>query len=213
MTDTPRTRIPIVGIAGGIASGKSFVAAQLQERGAAVVSADRAAHDVLELEGVKRAVHDRFGEGVFNAAGQVDRAKLGKIVFAPPPDGPQQLEYLEQITHPRIGEILLGQLNQLAEQGTAPLIVLDVPLLFEAGWNKCCDKVLFVDVPRDQRAARAAERGWSADDFDRRERAQRSTEQKRQQSDLVVDNSGTPESTREQIDRLWPSLVAAADLK
>lgn len=213
MTDAGRTGIPIVGIAGGIASGKSFVSAQLRAKGAAVVSADQAAHDVLKLEGVKQAVRERFGDRVFNTAGEVERSELGKIVFAPPPDGPQQLEYLEQITHPRIGEVLLGQLAQLAEHPSAPLVVLDVPLLFESGWNKFCDKVLFVDAPRELRARRAADRGWSPEEFERREKAQLSTDAKRQQADVVVDNSGPEEATREQIDRLWASLTAAAGSK
>ena len=89
-------------------------------------------------------------------------AALAKIVFAPPPDGPRELKYLEQLTHPRIGQQIAraGQAS-CPQQGTAAAIVLDVPLLFESGWNKFCDKIVFVDAPRD--AAARTSRGARLD--------------------------------------------------
>ena len=197
------TKVPIVGIVGGIASGKSLVAAQLERQGAVVVDADKVAHDVLKLDEVKALVRKRWGQAVFGKDGQIDRQALGKIVFAPAPDGPRELKYLESLTHPRIGRLVLERVGQLSEQGSAAAIVLDVPLLFESGWNKICDKTIFVDAERTLRESRAALRGWTPEDFARREAAQESLETKRTQADVVIDNSGTPQETQHQIDRVW----------
>lgn len=205
-----RTKSPIIGIAGGIASGKSFVAERLRRQGAALVSADAAAHEVLKLEEVKRAARGRWGEAIFDADGQIDRAALGRIVFGPPPDGPRERKYLEQLTHPRIETIITHQLHLLAEQGSAPAIVLDVPLLIESGWNKFCDKTVFVDAPRALRQSRAAGRGWTEEEFAHRENAQQSPDSKRAQADVVIDNSGSPASVEAQVERFWRSLVGAA---
>jgi dephospho-CoA kinase len=202
-----RTNALIIGIAGGIASGKSFVTEQLERHGAAVISADTAAHEVLKLEEVKDLARKRWGNAIFAADGQIDRTALGEIVFAPPPDGPRERKYLEQLTHPRIREIINRQAGELAQQGSATAVVLDLPLLFESGWNKFCDKIVFVDAPREVRQSRAAQRGWTPEEFTRRETAQQSPEAKRELADVVIDNSGSRESARAQVDRFWQSLV------
>ncbi len=198
------TKIPIVGIVGGIASGKSLVAAHLERQGAVVVDADKVAHEVLKLDEVKALALERWGETIFGKDGQIDRQALGKIVFGPAPDGPRELKYLESLTHPRIGKLTLERIAQLSEEATAA-IVLDVPLLFESGWNKICDKTIFVDAERTLRESRAALRGWTPEDFARREAAQESLEAKRALADVVIDNSGTPQATQHQIDRVWHS--------
>jgi dephospho-CoA kinase len=201
--------VPLVGIAGGIASGKSFVAEQLERKGAAVVSADRAAHEVLKLDEVKTAVRQRWGAGVFGSDGEVDRAALGRIVFSGAPHGARELKYLEQLTHPLIGQVVRRQLAELGEGRTHGAIVLDVPLMFESGWNKICDKIVFVDAPPQLRLERAMTRGWTQEDFARREAAQESLETKRVHADVVIDNSGSPEATAAQIEHFWHSLVGS----
>jgi dephospho-CoA kinase len=206
-------KIPLVGIAGGIASGKSLIAGQFERHGAVVISADRLAHAVLEDDDVKRAIRQRWGDAVCQGDGQVDRAALAKIVFAAPPDGPRELKYLEQLTHPKVGQQIREQIEELSEQGTAAAIVLDVPLLFESGWNSFCDKAVFVDVPRGVRLERAAARGWTPEDFARREAAQESLETKRKLADVIIDNSGSPESAAAQVERFWHSLVDSSPPK
>jgi dephospho-CoA kinase len=84
---------------------------------------------------------------------------------------------------------------------------LDVPLLLESGWDRLCDRLVFVDAPRGLRLARAQERGWSEAEFAAREAAQESLEAKRRRADVVVDNSGSPDATRAQVARLWQALV------
>jgi len=201
-----RASVPIVGLVGGIASGKSFITEQLKRQGAVVISADQLAHEVLKLPQVKDEVRGRWGSRVFSSDGEVNRQALGQIVFAPPPDGPRELKALEQLTHPKIGALIREQMEKLQAQTTAAAIVLDVPLLIEAGWNKFCDKVVFVDAPRELRLARAAARGWTEADFARREATQESLETKRKLADVVIDNSGSPESAQAQIEHFWQSL-------
>lgn len=186
-----RTAIPLVGILGGIASGKSLVTDALARHGAAVVSADRLAHEVLECDEVKRAARERWGNAIFLADGRVDRAALAKIVFAPGPDGPRERKLLEQWTHPKIGVLARDEIERLARDASSPAIVLDVPLLLESGWHSWCDKLIFVDAPRQQRLLRAQMRGWTEEEFDHREAAQAPMEEKRNLADVVIDNSGT----------------------
>ena len=195
-----------IGILGGVASGKSLVTELLARMGAGVLDADRAGHEVLRMPEVERAVQERWGDGVFGPDGHVDRRKLAEIVFSPRQEGHEERRYLEQLTHPEIKRRLRAQAKRLESEGVAA-VVLDAPLLLESGWDSLCDKLWFVDAPREQRLARARSRGWSEEQFAAREAAQESLDFKRQRADVVVDNSGSPEATRAQVARLWHSLV------
>ncbi len=198
--------VPVIGLLGGVASGKSLVARMLADLGACVLDADRTGHEVLQMPEIKAAAQQRWGERIFDENGRIDRKRLAEIVFAPPPGGPPEREYLEQITHPKIGRLLMRQAEQKAAAG-CKAVVLDAALLLEAGWNQFCDHLVFVDAPRPVRLARAIERGWSEKDFTVREGAQESLDFKQTHADVVVDNSGSPEQTRAQIEHLWHSLV------
>ncbi len=197
----------IIGIVGGIASGKTLIAEQLERQGAIVISADALAHEVLQYEEVKRAVRERWGEEVFGAQGEVNRAALAKVVFAPPPDGPRELKHLEQLIHPEVARLTQQRLEALQRESSAPAIVLDVPLLVESGWSRLCDRIVYVDAPREQRLSRAVARGWSQEDFLRREAAQESLEAKRKGADAVIDNSGSPRQAQAQIEQYWRQII------
>jgi dephospho-CoA kinase len=170
-----------------------------------VLDADRAGHEALRLPHVEEAARRRWGDAVFGSDGHIDRSRLAKIVFAPPPDGPKEREYLESLTHPEIGRRLAAQ----AETKTAvsPLAVLDAALIFEARWDTLCNCFAFVDVPRELRLARASQRGWTEGDFSAREAAQESLDSKRARADVIIDNSGSVEHTQAQVQRLWQFLV------
>ncbi len=197
--------VRVIGLVGGIASGKSLVAQQLVELGAGWLDADRAGHEVLELAEVKQAIRGRFGEEVVEANGQLSRAVIGRRVFGGEGAAADR-QFLEQLTHPRIGELLGRQAAALEAVGKQ-VLVLDAPLLMEAGWNKFCDKTVFVEAPREVRLGRARKRGWSDAEFAAREAAQASLDVKRDRADVVLDNSGSPEATRAQVKRLWQLLV------
>ena len=206
----PEDKTPLIGLAGGVASGKSLIAEQLRRAGAAVISADKLAHEVLKYDEVKHEARRRWGDGIFAPDGQIDRVALAKIVFGPPPDGPRELKVLEQMTHPEVGRLAREQVERLNRAKACAAIVLDAPLLFESGWNKFCDKIVFVDAPPETRLRRAQARGWTEDDFVRREACQESLETKRGLADVVIDNSGSVESTRAQIEHFWHSLAGSS---
>lgn len=196
----------LIGLLGGVACGKSLVARQLADLGAGLLDADRAAHEVLQTAEVEQAARQRWGDGVFGPDGRIDRQRLATIVFADSPQAKRERTYLEQLIHPEVGRRLACQADQMAAEGR-PAAVFDVPLLVEAGWDKSCDRLWFVDAPRPLRLARAIERGWSEQDFDAREDAQQPLEEKRRRADAVVDNSSSPEDTLKQVRHLWHELI------
>ncbi len=194
----------IIGIVGGVASGKSLIAAELVRLGAGLLDADQAGHDVLRLPQIEAALCERWGDEIRRPDGLIDRARLAKIVFADPPDGPRQRQYLEQLTHPEIGRLLQQRSAAMAAAGKA-VAVLDAPLLLEAGWGKICDYLIFVDAPRQVRLDRALARGWNEEEFFAREAAQQSLDSKRSLTESIIDNSQSLEHTRTQLARFWQS--------
>ena len=198
----------VIGIAGGIASGKTIVAKQLESLGAVVLDADRIAHKVLEESEVRRQIRDRWGDAVFDADGCVDRAAIARIVFAPSSDGPPELETLENITHPRIRTLLEGKMIELAAGNTA-VAVLDAPVMFKSGWDDFCDRIIYVEASLEARLSRALERGWTEEEFTRREAAQQSLDVKRDRADIVLDGSGSTEALEAQVNQFWHTIVPA----
>lgn len=198
--------IRVVGIVGGVASGKSWVARQLAHFGAVILDADRAGHEVLRLPEIEAASRQRWGEAIFDDGGHIVRSRLAEIVFADPPEGPRERHYLEQLTHPEIGRRLKRQIDALVVAG-ARVALLDAALLLETGWGDLCDTLIFVDAPRAVRQERAVARGWSEEELAAREVVQESLDFKRECADLVVDNSGPPDAILAQLTRLWQSLI------
>ncbi|HEX4143355.1 MAG TPA: dephospho-CoA kinase [Pirellulales bacterium] len=196
---------------GGVASGKSFVARQFAAQcGAEVIDADRLGHEVLQLPEIAAAARRRWGDEIFSNSGQIDRRRLAERVFATTAEGQEDLRHLESLTHPRIREFLDKRLAELLRRSDVLGVIIDAPLLVEAGWNEFCDKIVFVEAPRAVRLARAAGRGWSEQDFSAREARQESCEVKRQLADVVIDNAGSEESTRAQSERAWNELIRPA---
>jgi dephospho-CoA kinase len=192
----------IIGLLGGIASGKSVVAEQFCKLGAGLLDGDRAGHEVLLLPEVEQLVRERWGDPVFGPDGHVDRKALGRIVFEPSDRGRRELECLERITHPRIGDRLRQQAADLAAAGRS-VAVLDAPVMLKAGWDTFCDHIVFVEAPEEVRRNRAAARGWRQEDIAAREAVQEPLAVKRHHADYVIDNSGSRERTLSQIERLW----------
>jgi dephospho-CoA kinase len=192
----------VVGLVGGIGSGKSRVAQELERLGAVILDGDRTGHVVLEDPQVVRELTSRWGEGILQADGRVDRKRVAERVFAPPPWGPENLRYLEKVAHPRIGSLLHEQLDRLRRQ-SAGVVVLDAAVLLEAGWDRWCDRIVFVDAPRDVRLARCRQRGWSDEQFAAREAVQMELDRKRSLADHVIDNASDVGSMRRQVERYW----------
>jgi dephospho-CoA kinase len=195
----------VIGIVGGVASGKSTVAREFARQGAVVLDADEAAHRALQEADVKTALVKRWGEGILSADGRVDRSAVAANVFGHDTAAVER-RFLEGLIHPRVRQDLEGQMQRLAGKGVAA-VVLDIPLLVEVGWEDMCDVVYFVNAPHRERVRRAQERGWSEDELIRREAAQASMNQKRQAADRVIANDGSLEDLRQQVAAAWADLT------
>lgn len=202
-SSTVPPRAPVVGIVGGLGSGKSTVARLLAERGAQVVDADRIAHQVLERPDVCEAMRQQFGEKVLDEQGRVVPARLAEHAFA----RPERVEVLNAIVHPPVLEEIREKAERLAGQPDVPMVALDAALLVETGLDReLCTTVLFVEAPRELRRLRAAARGIEAEQFRRREAAQAPLEAKRARADYTIENAGSPDELARQVERIWPKL-------
>ena len=196
-----------VGLTGNIGAGKSTVARLLAQHGAAVIDADELASDVLTLPDTVRAIREAFGAGVVDD-GRVDRAALARHVFR---DAAARRR-LEAIVHPRVAALQAVRAKALRERRPAPpMIVHDVPLLFEAGLAEAMDAVVVVDAPLETRIERVVSgRGLDAEEVRRRDAAQWSPERKRDLADVVIENDGDPRRLEARVAEAWPRLLAAA---
>jgi dephospho-CoA kinase len=148
----------------------------------------------------------RWGPTVLDGDGAIDRRAVARIVFAPTAEGAAEREFLEQLVHPSIRRRMEAAIGALPE-ASVPAVVIDAALLIEAGWSGICTAVVFVDCPRDQRLRRAQSRGWSAEEFARREAAQLPIEEKRRRATHTVDNSGSLAELEAATARMWSELV------
>lgn len=194
--------MPVVGLTGGVASGKSFVARCLGDLGCKRIDADALAHEVLKLPHIVEQIVQRWGAGVLDSVGQIVRKELGMRVFA----DKQELDELESITHPEIGKLIRSELSRFRSDSECQAIVLDVPLLFEGGWDAECDHVIYVDTDFKIRSQRASARGWAEDEIRRRESQQLATDEKQRRATFIIDNSGTMRSTADQLCLFWRGI-------
>jgi len=200
----------VIGLVGRIAAGKSTVARAFRDRGAAIIDADQIAHAVLADPAVIGELADRFGAAVLDEAGQVSRPALARLVFGLTPAHEAALADLEAIVHPRIRERIEAGLAA-AKGGPAAtpggLVVLDVPLLMQGGWDRRCDRIVQVECDEAIRQRRLDRRGWSADQRAARERAwQRNYRPPPPEKTVVVDASSDPSYTSLQVETVVAGL-------
>lgn len=183
----------VIGLAGGIGAGKSSIAQAFGELGAVVVDADAIVHRMLETADVAERLSKEFGEDIIEN-GAVSRSALSQMVF----QDRELVERLNSILHPAVIEECRRRIDRARRDG-APAVVLDAPLLFEAGLDGLCDAVVFVEAPREVRLSRLERsRGWGADEVSRREKFQDSLKSKRERADYIIDNSGSKQHAAEQ---------------
>jgi len=191
----------VIGLAGGIGSGKSTVARMLAEQGARVIHADRLAHAVLDEPAVRRRIVERWGEEVLDDDGRVCRRRLAAKVFAEE----SELKRLEALIHPRVKERVRWRLAEATGEET---VVVDAPLLFEATLADLCQAVVFVEAPETLRRRRVVEdRGWSEAEWRLREARQMPLHVKRSRATHAISNAGTREELRRRVAALFRSLV------
>jgi dephospho-CoA kinase len=196
--------VRVVGLTGGIGAGKSAVARMLAELGAQVIDADRLAREAVEPGSPGfTAIVERFGEAILDEHGGLDRRKLGALVFA---DEAARRE-LNAIVHPRVAALAMEKIAALAAQG-AKLLVYDVPLFFENNLERMIPEVIVVSVsPETQRERITARDPLSSAEIEGRIRAQMPLEEKLKRATWVIDNEGTLEQTRAQVEALYRRLI------
>ena len=199
----------VIGLTGGLASGKSAVAAILRELGAAVVSADAIARDIVEPGSeALREITEAFGEEMLGRDGRLDRARLAARIFA----DDEARARLNAITHPRIRTRMRVEVARLQQILPPPaVIILDIPLLLDTAPRDAFpfEGVIVVGVNEATQVDRLRRRDdLSAEEARQRLRAQRSLREKVLEADWLIDNSGTPEETRRQVEALWRKLTA-----
>jgi dephospho-CoA kinase len=202
-------RFLLVGLTGGIATGKSTVSEILRQLGGEIIDADRLARDVVEPEQPAwKQIVAEFGGGIVTAEGALDRKKLGAIVFA----DPERRKRLEAITHPAIRARFQARLDELAAQGFAGIVVFDAPVMIESGNYKNMDRLVVVVTDDATQAARLQERDGTDEAEGRRKIAsQMPLAEKAKLADYVIDNSGDREATAAEVRRVFAALMA--DLK
>jgi len=196
--------LKLIGLTGGAGSGKTTVSAMLRDLGAAVIDADEAAHAVYEPGSPGfDAVVKEFGPD-YVRDGRIDRTRLGELVF----NDADARQRLNAIVHPLVREWMAARTAQAAMSGAA-IVVQDVPLIFENGLERIYSTVVLVYVPEHQQLTRLVEgRGISEDRARGMIAAQMQIEEKRKLAHHVIDNSGSREATRQQVEWLWDRLVA-----
>ena len=200
-------RMRLIGLTGGIATGKSTVARMLADHGATVIDADELAREAVRPgEPAFALVVQRFGPDVVQADGALDRARLGEIVFA---DAAARRD-LERITHTRIIELMQERIAA-ALAGDAPLVVVDIPLLFENAREGLFEGVLLVYAPPEVQIQRLRERnGLDEESARRRLAAQLPIDEKRDRATWIIDNAGDLDATRRAVDAWWERSVSQA---
>ena len=206
MTGSASRPFLLVGLTGGIASGKSTVGRQLVELGCRLIDADVLAREVvLPGEPAWQAIVEAFGREVVGPDGQLDRKRLGAVVFA----DPARRKALEAITHPAIHARRQAILDAWAAERFQGLVVLDIPLLIEVGAASHVDRVVVVYVERAVQLERLMRRdGFARPEAERRIESQMSLAEKARHAHYVIDSSGTPEETQAQVRAVHGALVA-----
>lgn len=197
----------LVGLTGGIGSGKSTVSAMLARRGAVILDADAITREVQQPgSALLTELAEAFGAHVIAADGTLDRAAVAKIVF----EDPEALKRLNGIVHPAVGREMNARI--LAQRGTENVVILDIPLLTENPREGLQGRIV-VDVPVETQIERlVAHRGFDEADARARIARQATREDRLKTADFVIDNSGRPEDLEPQIDRLWDWLRSLPQL-
>ena len=190
----------VIGLAGGIGSGKSTVAGMLGRLGASVLDADAMVHGLLREPAVVRKVVRRFGKTVLAPSGRIDRVKLGRAAFA----SRKNIRDLEKILHPPVVLRMKEHIRRLRRRRGSHMVVIDAPLLFEAALDRICDEVILVEAPRRERLRRLVRsRGWTRSELEKREKRQKTLDYKREKADTVIRNCDSRRETRTRVRACW----------
>jgi dephospho-CoA kinase len=195
---------PVIGILGGIGSGKSTTAAEFERLGCGLIDADKIAHELLDEPNIKKKVIEAFGSSILDTDNKINRKKLAEIVFA----DESKIRQLNSIIHPAVlarAEELIEELNS---QPDVKAIVLDMPLLLEVGWEKMCERIIFIDCEAEKRAERSKKKHlFDENQLKIRENLQISLDKKQAIAENTIDNNSELSSLKKQVAEIFSNIV------
>jgi len=194
---------PVIGILGGIGSGKSTVAAEFAKLGCKIIDADKIAHELLDRKSVKEKIVGLFGKAVLDSSGRIEHKKLAGVVFA----SGDKLASLNRIIHPLVLARTEGLIEKYNRQNQVKAIVLDMPLLVEVGWEKRCDKLIFVDCDQKIRAERVKKKDFDGNQVKIRENFQISLDSKANVADNTIENNSDFSALVRQVADIFSDIM------
>ena len=194
---------PIIGIVGGIASGKSTVAREFAKLGCKVIDADAIVHELLDIEAIREDITAFFGGEILDSTGKIDRNKLADIVFA----DADKLSVLNGVLHPHVLEYAERKIEQYDRQDQIKAIVLDMPLLVEVGWAERCDRLIYVDCSQKIRGERVKKAGLDKNQLKIRENFQISLDKKAHLTDNTIENNSDFSTLVRQVADIFSDIM------
>ncbi len=199
-----KQRIKVIGITGGIASGKSTIAAMLESLGADLIDADKICHELINTKEIALEITKRWGSHLQDNHGRIKRDALAEIVFSEE----KEISALNSIIHPKAIKQIKSEIAKFHSDVTTEAIVLDAALLVESNLVDICDIVLFVDSDEDRCKERVqSSRKWPLDEIEKREKFQGLLQQKRGISDVIINNNNSKKDTLNQIKDFWSQFI------
>ena len=197
-------RINVIGIAGGIASGKSTVAEMLESLGADIIDADKICHQLINTNDIAHEITKRWGNHIQDNHGKIKRRALAEIVFS----DREEVSALNSIIHPKAIKQIESRIAKLQVEATTKAIVLDAALLVESNLIDICDIMLFVDTKKNTCKTRVKNsRKWPLDEIAKREKFQGLLQQKREIADVIINNNHSKEDTLNQVKDFWCKFI------
>ena len=199
-----KQRIKVIGITGGIASGKSTIAKMLESLGASVINADEICHRLINTKSISQKIINRWGDHIQDKYGRIERDKLGEIVFS----DKKEISTLNKMIHPEAIKRIKNRITKLRNQSTTVAIVLDAALLVESDLIDICDITLFVDTRKNTCKARVKNsRKWPTGEITKREKFQSSLREKKKIADIVICNNRYQTDTLKQVKDFWQQFI------
>ena len=199
-----KQRIKVIGITGGIASGKSTIAGMLESLGADLIDADKICHELINTKGISLEITKRWGNHLQDNSGKIKRDVLAEIVFS----DEKEISALNSIIHPVAIKQINSEIAKLRSDAATEAIVLDAALLVESNLVDICDVVLFVNTEKDRCKTRVQNtRKWHLDEIEKREKFQGLLLQKRKISDVIINNNNSKKDTLNQVKDFWSQFI------
>lgn len=192
----------VIGLTGGIATGKSSAEEIFRQLGAYVIDADKVVHQLYQKEEIKQSLKEMFGEDIFDGSGSLDRKKLAGIIFS----DFQKRKMLEEFIHPKVNGFIKNWIEEISQKDKDAIVIVSVPLMIETGSYKNYQKIIVVYAPKQMQIERLIKKGYSYDEALGRINAQMDIDEKLKYADYVIMNTADFEYLRKEVERVFDEI-------